>query len=241
MKDFNLIESRVGHRFYDRSLLRMALTHRTFSKEREIGYDNQRLEFLGDAVLQLILSDALFFRHPDNDEGQLTKTRSVMVKEPTLAHLARHLDLGNAIMLGRGEVESGGAERDSLLCDVLEAVIGAIYLDAGIDVTRMIVLRWIQTLFPDLSVIDDDNPKGNLQELSTKYDLGNITYEEVAASGPDHAKKYNVRVTVGKNFTATGCATKRKKAEAVAARAVLSLIRSQHPDFVLFSLPLPEA
>lgn len=233
MKNFPVIEARIGHKFYDKQLLHAALTHRTFAKERDIAYDNQRLEFLGDAVVQLILSDALFFRHQQCDEGQLTKIRAVMVKEPTLAMLSRHLELGSALLLGRGELESGGANRDSLLADAFEAVVGAIYLDAGIDITRMLVLRWIQKLFPDLSVLDDDNPKGNLQEIATKYRLGNVVYEELASNGPDHAREYTVEVRLGKKFIARGIATKRKKAEAEAARMLLSQVLEKNPEFTI--------
>lgn len=232
MKNFHAIEERIGHHFFDQQLLKTALTHRTFARERNLDYDNQRLEFLGDAVLQLLLSDALYFRHPEGNEGFLTKVRAVMVREPTLAKLARYLDLGSAMLLGRGELENGGAERDSLLSDVFEAVVGAIYLDAGIDITRMLVLGWMQELFPDLSVIDDDNPKGNLQELAIKYDLGTVVYEDIKAIGPDHAREYTVRVRVRK-YAAEGMGSKRKKAQAEAARALLDVITQNHPDYTL--------
>ncbi len=229
MRDFSKIEQRLGYTFEDKHYLRMALTHRTFAKERAIKYDNQRLEFLGDAVLQLILSEALYFRHSDQTEGYLTKVRAVMVRESSLAQMARALKLQDAVILGRGEERAGGNMRDSLLGDLFEAVLGAIYLDGGIHQARRFILNCTENLFPDLAVDDDDNPKGTLQELVIHQGFGVVQYEELGATGPDHARLYRIRATVGVKFMAEAEASRIKKAEAIAARALLEQIRSEHP------------
>lgn len=225
MKDFKKVEDAIGYEFIDKLYLRMALTHRTFAKERGIDYDNQRLEFLGDAVLQLILSEALYFRHENKTEGFLTKMRSVMVRESSLAQMARSLNLQDAVILGRGEALSGGNMRDSLLADLFEAILGAIFLDGGIHKARNFILTCTENFFPDLDIEDDENPKGNLQELLSHLNLPAVVYTELGASGPDHARMYKVSAKVGKHYEAQAEASRIKKAEAEAARILLNMIR----------------
>lgn len=145
--------------------LREALTHRSYAVENDIKYDNQRLEFLGDAVLEILLTDHLFHRYPDADEGMLTRMRSGLVRESSLALLARKLDLGSYLLAGKGELEAHGTERDSTLADLFEAVLGAFYLEAGYDAVKPFLLELIEQEFPDpAGLLQEINPKGALQD-----------------------------------------------------------------------------
>ncbi|MGE4564688.1 MAG: ribonuclease III [Victivallaceae bacterium] len=207
--------------------LREALTHRSYSVENNLSYDNQRLEFLGDAVLEIILTDHLYFRYPDADEGELTRMRSALVREPALAELARKLELGTFLMTGRGEQEAGGAERDSTLADLFEAVLGAAYLEIGYEKLRGFVIQLFTENFPNPEeLLLEINPKGALQELSQGRWGEQPEYQVVAVTGPEHQPTFEVEVRLH-GFVAVGRAAGRKAAESQAARQLLDYLKQQ--------------
>ena len=208
-----------GYRFKQEDLLKQALTHRSFSRSR----NNERLEFLGDSVLGLVISQFIFQQLPEANEGELSRIRASLVKEETLANVARDIDLGNHIHLGGGELKSGGFRRSSILSDALEAVIGAIYLDSGFEQAKETVLYfyrdYLQTI-PDSEVLKD--PKTRLQELlqAQQKDLPN--YQVVQTVGKDHDQTFTVKCEVASlSLETTGKGTSRKKAEQVAAETAL--------------------
>lgn len=213
----------LGHRFADQGLLARALTHRSAGAPH-----NERLEFLGDALLGLIAAEALFRRCPRADEGAMTRARAELVRESTLARIARGLDLGTRLMLGPGEMKSGGHRRDSILSDALEAVIAAIYLDAGLDACRTAVLRWLEPELDRLAAgkVDKD-PKTRLQEWLQARQHPLPAYELLGESGADHDRTFRVRCTVAEPAaSAEGEGGSRRAAEQQAAEAVLSHLQS---------------
>lgn len=198
--------------------LNEALTHRSYAVENALPYDNQRLEFLGDAVLEIALTEYLFHLYPDADEGTMTKIRSALVRESTLAKLARVLSLGDYLQTGRGEQEAGGSRRESTLADLFEAVLGAVYLDAGFDTARKFVTDLFAEHCPDpYSLLAGINPKGSLQEYSQKQWGATPEYTVLRMTGPEHQPHYEVEVSLH-HYTAVGCAASRKNAESEAAR-----------------------
>ncbi|PTY05030.1 ribonuclease III [Verrucomicrobia bacterium LW23] len=220
----------LGHAFADPSLLAQALTHPSYGHERrERGSDNQRLEFLGDAVLQLVMTQHLFEAFPDLPEGRLTQIRATMVNGTRLQRVATRLDLGALLVLGRGEERSGGRKRPSNLSDAVEAVIGAVYRDAGWETARATVLRLfakeLDTLRGEPSVAES-NPKGELQELLQGPDGGTPTYTCIHESGPAHARLYVARVWLKQRELGLGQGASKKEAEIAAARAALAGLRA---------------
>ncbi len=208
------------------TFLREALTHRSYAVEHGLKYDNQRLEFLGDAVLEILLTDYLYHRYPEADEGVLTRMRSGLVKESALAHLARKLELGTFLLTGKGEQESHGMERDSTLADLFEAVLGAVYLESGFESARKFLIGLFEKEFPDpLAMLSDINPKGALQEFTQSRWNEQPVYSIVAVSGPEHRPSYEVEVRVH-GFVANGRAAGRKAAEIQAARQLLSYLNN---------------
>lgn len=204
--------------------LREALTHRSFAVENNLDYDNQRLEFLGDAVLELILSEDLFQRYPDADEGVLTRIRSALVREAALVRLARKLELNRFLRIGKGEQESGGNERVSTLADAFEAVLGAYYLEAGYAATRDFLVRLVGEEFPDpVALLQGINPKGELQEFSQSRWNEQPEYRVRSVAGPEHQPTYEVEVRL-RGSSAIGRASGRKAAESEAARKLLELL-----------------
>ena len=187
MADLNEFQSKIGYTFKNRHLLEQALTHSSYANEKHMKKhsDNERLEFLGDAVLEIVSSEFLFINYPQKPEGELTKLRASIVCEPTLALCTKPLDLGKYLRLGRGEDHTGGRKRKSILSDALEAVIGAIYLDGGFTNAKEFVLRFIMTdienkqLFYDSKTILQELIQGRHEQLS---------YELIDESGPDHDK-----------------------------------------------------
>lgn len=210
-----------GHRFADQGLLAQALTHRSAGAPH-----NERLEFLGDALLDLIVAEALYARWPRADEGALTRARAELVRESTLARLARELDLGPRLMLGPGEMKSGGHRRDSILSDALEAVIAAIYLDAGYDACRAAVLSWFAAELDGLEIAKvGKDPKTRLQERLQAKQRPLPVYELLGESGDDHAKIFHVRCSVSEpEVSAEGEGGSRRAAEQLAAEAVLAAL-----------------
>jgi ribonuclease-3 len=218
-------QTRVGHRFAQPDLLRQALTHASFGHEkRQRLPDNQRLEFLGDAVLQLIVTDELYRRFPELPEGRLTVHRAAIVNRNHLQGLARAVGLGEELILGRGEESSQGRERSSILADAMEAVIGAIYADAGWEPTRALVLRLLE---PALARMAEDaaphaNPKGSLQEKLQAEGDDPPLYRCVSETGPPHARVYEVVVEWQKRELGRGHGASKKEAETRAAEAALA-------------------
>ena len=210
-------EKRIGYSFKDPELLVTALTHSSYSNEIRLKKQecNERLEFLGDAVLELISSEQIFRNHPDQPEGDLTRIRASYVCEPTLAGCARDINLGKYVLLSKGEDMTGGRSRDSILSDAFEAVIGAIYLDQGIETAT----KFIETyLFKDVEnkVLFFD-AKTNLQEIVQGEGKGRLKYVLVGEEGPDHAKIFTVEARLGENVIGTGSGHSKKSAEQHAA------------------------
>jgi len=225
------LEKRIGYKFRDKGLLEIALTHPSRVEEkRSVGEDNQRLEFLGDAVLGMILAERLFKLFPEEDEGKLTQARSVLARGEQLCKLARQLQIQKAILMNRGELQSKGNERDSTLEDALESLVGAIYLDSGMRVTRKVILAWHGDLEKTLSqVLADYNPKGRLQEkVQALIGPDKIEYVVLKQQGPAHNRLFTVVVKVAGRKQGEGKGSSKKEAEEEAARKALrSLERSR--------------
>lgn len=215
-----------GHRFADPSTLDTALRHRSAGAPH-----NERLEFLGDAVLALLVAEALHQRWPQADEGALTRARSALVRESHLAGVARALGLGDRLQLGPGEMKSGGRHRDSILADALEAVVGAIYLDGGLDACRVAVLPWFEdglAAMPTGKV--DKDPKTRLQEWLQARQWPRPEYELLEARGPDHARHFLVRARAGDPpVEVDGEGSSLRNAEQASAEALLARLEQAHP------------
>ena len=207
-----------GHAFRDEGLLKQALTHRSAGAPH-----NERLEFLGDALIGLLVAEALYARWPKADEGALTRARSELVRESSLATIARSMDLGGALILGPGEMKSGGHRRDSILSDALEALVGAIYLDGGYEACRQAVLPWFASAIDELPAgkVEKD-AKTRLQEWLQARQRSLPMYEAVSESGDDHAKVFLVRCRLtDADLSAEGEGASRRTAEQAAAEGVL--------------------
>ncbi len=213
------LEKKIGYRFRDQELLDMALTHRSFRfEDSDTGYDNQRLEFLGDAVLGFIAADTLYQDNPSKEEGYLTSARSQVTSGRAFARVAGELGLGDYLKLGRGELKSGGRERESNLADVFESLLGACFLDGGIPAARRVFDKIIGPLLGnDEGDRWADNPKGALQErCQRKYKLS-PSYHLIAADGPGHARHFTVEVILGDQVRGIGRGNSKQEAEINAA------------------------
>ena len=221
------LEERIGYRFNDRALLKQALTHSSFANEQKINKapDYERLEFLGDAVLELVSSEYLFREHKQLSEGELTKMRASMVCEPSLAFCARDLELGKFIRLGKGEDSTGGRERDSIVSDAMEALIGAIYLDGGFAHARNFIERFVLTDIEHKKLFYDS--KSNLQELIQGRLKKDFSYELLEESGPEHNKTFRVHVQMSGEILGEGSGRTKKAAEQQAAYKALLLLRDR--------------
>jgi len=224
MDDLEKIQHKLGIHFQDQSLLLRALTHRSFLNENpEIALeDNQRLEFLGDAVLDFTTAAWLYHHFPEFQEGRMTSLRAALVRTPTLAKFARQINLGQYLHLGKGETESGGRERDANLCDAFEALVGALYLDGGLKAVEKMVYPFLnQETERVLAAELDRDPKSCFQEWS-QGELG-ITprYRTLKATGPDHARTFTVAVYLGEEIYGKGRgSSKQAAAQAAAANAL---------------------
>ncbi|MFP4517441.1 MAG: ribonuclease III [Desulfovibrionales bacterium] len=221
------LQDLIKYKFAQVKLLTQALTHSSFANERQEGEHNERLEFLGDAILDLYVSRELFFRFPDVDEGKLTRLRAGLVNAPTLAELARGLRLGDYLYLGKGEESQGGRERDSLLADSLEALIGAIYLDGGYEAAAGFMASLYQDMWPqkpEVPIFKDY--KTRLQEFMQKEYQDRPVYTLLESTGPEHAKVYRIRVDLPGEQFVTAESSSLKKAEQAAARKGLLLLES---------------
>jgi ribonuclease-3 len=198
--------------------------HRSFASEHKISYDNQRLEFLGDSVLELILTEYLFEHYPQYREGELTKIRSSLACEKTLAGFARKLSLGSYLFVGKGELESNAKHRNSTIADLFEAVLGAIFLDCGMEYAKKLVIPLIEELDEaPHAVLSTVNPKGRLQELSQANWNETPRYTVLNVSGPSHNPRYFVEVRV-REFTACASGKSRKDAETKVAAQLTSYL-----------------
>jgi ribonuclease-3 len=220
-------QQRIGHSFKEPELLVRALTHKSYSHEskaREL-QDNETFEFLGDSVLGFVIGDLLFRRFPTNDEGALSKMKAYLVSAPILARKARHLGMGEVILLGVGEEKSGGRRKDSLLANLFEAVIAAMYLDAGLESARTL----LESCFTeDLEAIDSNDLlfhdfKTALQEVAQASGFPLPEYQVVEELGPDHDKKFVVEVRLTSQVIARGIGSSKKEAQQQAAREALRL------------------
>lgn len=227
-RDLREIESasdlalRLGLKFAHPALLTRALTHRSYVNEHpEVQEDNERLEFLGDAVLDFIVGAWVFNRFPEMPEGDLTKVRSALVRNERLAAFARQFELGRAMRLGRGELGSGGRDRDGLLGSTFEAVIGALYLDSGLDAVE----AWMKPVLEAArsTVLDEiQDPKSQFQEWTQSEKIGTPVYRVTGTSGPDHAKMFEMDVLVGDRVYGHGRGPSKQTAERAAAADSLS-------------------
>jgi ribonuclease-3 len=215
---------RLGYGFSEPGPLLLALTHRSWCSETGNLASNERLEFLGDAVLGVIVTDHLFTGHPEMPEGLLAKVRAAVVSEPTLALIAADLGVGEALRLGKGEAASGGRSKASILSDAMEAIIGAVYVDGGIDAARDVVLRlFVDSIETAAEDPGDGDFKSQLQELTARRFSSAPVYE-LGAEGPDHEKRFFARVLVDGNVIGEGEGRSKKGAEQVAARAALTYL-----------------
>ena len=228
------LQRRLGYSFRDPPLLRLALTHPSIAHEQGTkAQTNQRLEFLGDAVLQLILTRELYERFPDFGEGPLTKARAKLVNRRALAERGRQLELGKYLLVSHGEENSGGRERSSALADGYEAVIGAIFLDGGFENAREFVLREFHDAYGVLGELPNlENPKGELQELLQSVSPEAPQYHVVSASGPDHDRLFECIVQHAGAELARGLGKSKKLAESEAALAALKFLRERSPATV---------
>jgi len=215
------LERKLGYSFRDKELMLLALTHRSYS-----GRNNERLEFLGDAILNFIAGEALFECFPQAREGQLSRLRARLVKGETLAVLARGFELGDFLRLGSGELKSGGFRRESILADALEALIGAIYLDAGMEAARERVLAWLADEMTNLTLVDTNkDPKTRLQEFLQSRGGELPQYEVVDIHGEPHCRTFFVQCSIDLlSETTKGQGASRRIAEQVAAAAALSAL-----------------
>jgi len=223
------LERRIGHRFVDRGLLAAALTHRSFANESRAASisDNERLEFLGDAVLDLVIGHTLYEIHPAADEGELSRLRSELVSTPSLARLARELGLGGCLRLGRGEARSGGRDKESLLADTLEAVVGAVFIDAGYAAAATVATKIFAAWLKFSSALPGQDYKTRLQELLQAQQQPLPDYVLTATRGPDHQRCYHVEVLIAGSSAGCGAGPTKKRAEQDAARHALDVLASR--------------
>lgn len=217
----SLLQQRIDYQFKDSSLLLSAITHPSYMNERKINkwQHYQRLEYLGDAVLELVMSEYLYFENPDMSEGELSKTRASMVCEPALAYCANQLSLGELILLGKGEDATGGRKRDSILSDVFEAVIGAIYLDGGFEAAKKHIYKFVMEGIGERQLFVDS--KSILQEEIQKNPGKTIRYELISEEGPEHDKTFTVALFINEELKSKASGHSKKNAEQKAAYELL--------------------
>jgi len=230
MTDITDIEQALNLTFADKALLQRALTHRSYLNENP-DYpleDNERLEFLGDAILDFIAGEYLYHRFPEMAEGQLTNLRSALVRTETLARFAGQLNLGDYIFMGKGEEEGGGRKRTAILCDVFEAMIGAIYLERGLDSARQFVQKMIEPALAEILTSDNHkDAKSRLQEVTQSYYQLTPTYRTVKEEGPDHAKEFTVEAVIGHKTYGCGVGLSKQVAAQAAAQQALERVEEE--------------
>ena len=218
------LEETIGYRFHDIRLLETALTHSSFANERHCAESYERLEFLGDSILGLVTAEFLFACRPHLPEGRMTKLRAELVCENSLHQTALGLELGRYMRLGRGEERSGGRERPSILADMVEALIAALYLDGGIDVARRFILERVLNDAQIGEAHRSVDYKTELQELVQRQPGRSVVYELIGESGPDHDKRFRFRVSVSGVTAGEGEGRTKKEAEQMAARRALEAL-----------------
>ncbi len=216
----------LGYQFHDEALLELALTHRSFSAENDGAEPNERLEFLGDAVLGLAVADSLFHDHADRAEGFLAKSRADLVSARSLGRVARSLGLGDVLRLGKGEELSGGRQKESILADAMEAVIAAVFLDGGWEAAQELVDRQFSGGFGDETTAPGfEDYKTRLQELAAELSVAAPAYQ-ISASGPDHDRTFEAVVRVA-DVTGTGIGSSKKQAQQAAAQMALIALEAE--------------
>jgi len=221
------LEERLGINWRDRELLLLALTHSSFAYEGRgrRQENNQRLEFLGDAVLELVISEHLYRTYPSRSEGELTKLRAAVVCEPSLARVSRELNLGACLFMGKGEERSGGRERPSILADAFESLLGAVYLDQGLAPARRLALQYLEPLIADvLAGRLERDYKTELQEILQHDGGGALSYAILREEGPDHDKVFTAAVYCGGREMGRGRGRSKKEAEQQAAHRALAAL-----------------
>lgn len=219
------LEKKIGYTFNEKELLCQALTHSSYANELKINYikDYERIEYLGDAILEFVSSDFLYRKYAGKKEGELTKIRAKLVCESSLAYCARKLDVGKYLRLGKGERLGGGTDRDSILADCVEAIIGAIYLDSDIVSARKFILDNVLIDIEDRELFIDC--KSSLQEMVQSRGITNIEYSTTKEEGPEHNKYYYVDVLVDGNICGSGVGKSKKNAEQDAAKKAIMLLK----------------
>ena len=227
MTDIKKFQEVIGYHFHDEKLLRQALTHSSFANEKHLKKhsDNERLEFLGDAVLEIISSEFLYKEYPDKPEGELTKLRASIVCEPTLALCTKDIALGEYLLLGKGEDQTGGRGRKSILSDALEAVIGAIYLDGGFANAKEFIHRFVLNNVEHMQLFYDS--KTILQEIVQENGTQPVEYILTKEEGPDHNKNFTVEARVNGKVMGQGSGHTKKAAEQEAAYQALLKLKQQ--------------
>lgn len=222
----DILYSRIGYQFSRRRLLELALTHRSAKREH-----NERLEFLGDSILSLVIADALYSQFPKADEGDLSRMRSTLVRGQTLAEIARDFCLGECLQLGPGELKSGGFRRESILADAVEAIIGAIYLDSDMETCRQVVIAWYQQRLNDIQPgVNQKDPKTQLQEYLQGQKLPLPVYSVVSTKGQAHNQEFTISCLIDgleghQEFIGKG--TSRRKAEQTVAHLALQAVSGE--------------
>ena len=223
-----ILEQNIGYTFKNKELLENALTHSSYANEVRGGISsNERLEFLGDSVLSVIVSDYLFKNFKNLPEGELTKLRASLVCEKSLCGFSRELNVGEFLLLGKGESKGGGRERDSILADAFEALLAAIYLDGGMDNARDFVMRFVLPELKDTSHEAFKDYKTVLQEIIQRNPEETVSYIHIGESGPDHNKVFEVEVHLNSNVIGRGTGKSKKQAEQMAAKQVLELMGAE--------------
>ena len=222
MPSLSDIQQRIGYTFKEAELLERSLTHKSYANENRVPYHNERMEFLGDAVLSLFISEYLMKTCPDSTEGDLSRIRAAVVSEPALAAISREIGLGDYLLLGKGEDQTGGRNKDSLLSDCLEALIAAVYLDAGKDAAESLVIRLFEEVIKKTSTSGGSlDYKTELQELCQEQLKQLPEYRIVSETGPDHQKQFEMEVWIKGQLSGRGTGKSKKEAEQRAAREAL--------------------
>ena len=229
MNNFNFgeLEKKIGYKFRDEKVLKQAMTHTSFANEQKINKldSYERIEFLGDAVLEMVSSEYFYFNHPKTTEGNLTKMRASAVCEPSLAITARQLELGQYLLLGKGEEATGGRDRDSIIADGVEALIGAIYLDAGIEEAKKFILTFVLNDLENKQLFYD--AKSILQEMIQTKKAGEFSYRLVGEEGPDHEKIFKTEAVLDGKVIGYGEGQSKKLSEQHAAYEALLCLRNE--------------
>lgn len=228
MEQIKEFQEKIGYQFQQEGLLRQALTHSSYANEHRMKKlsDNERLEFLGDAVLEIVTSDFLYHEHTDVPEGELTRVRASIVCEQTLAFCTRALNLGDYLFLGKGEDQTGGRKRKSILSDAFEAIIGAIYLDGGFANAKEFIHRFVLNNVEHMQLFYDS--KTILQEIVQAHFKEELSYHLVGEEGPDHDKTFQVELQIGEQVYGIGKGRTKKSAEQEAAYKTILMLRKKN-------------